>query len=84
MHSVSPALSRLELRDPLVDPSGRSHSPATTASMRCAHLLEMAGDVDAAIAEYETAASRTTSLPENHYLTMRAARLNERRKSRGG
>jgi hypothetical protein len=44
-----------------------------------AHLLEMAGDVDAAIGEYQTAASRTTSVSENHYLTMRAARLNERR-----
>jgi predicted RNA polymerase sigma factor len=44
-----------------------------------AHLLEMAGEADAAIAEYETAASRTTSVPENHYLTMRAARLNESR-----
>jgi hypothetical protein len=38
----------------------------------------MAGDVDAAIGEYETAASRTTSIPEREYLTMRAARLNER------
>jgi RNA polymerase sigma factor (sigma-70 family) len=44
-----------------------------------AHLLEMAGEVDAAIAEYQMAASRTTSVPENHYLTMRAARLNESR-----
>jgi hypothetical protein len=34
--------------------------------------------VDAAIGEYQTAASRTTSVPENQYLTMRAARLNER------
>jgi hypothetical protein len=39
----------------------------------------MAGDVDAAIAEYETAARRTNSVPENHYLRMRAARLNESR-----
>jgi RNA polymerase sigma factor (sigma-70 family) len=44
-----------------------------------AHLLELAGDADAAIGEYETAASRTTSIPERDYLTMRAARLNERR-----
>ena len=44
-----------------------------------AHLLEMAGEVDAAIAEYETAAGRTTSVPENHYLTMRAARLSANR-----
>jgi len=44
-----------------------------------AHLLEMSGDTDGAIAEYRTAASRTTSLPEQHYLTTQAARLNERR-----
>jgi predicted RNA polymerase sigma factor len=44
-----------------------------------AHLLERVGDVDAAIAEYRTAAARTTSVPERHYLTTQAARLNERR-----
>jgi predicted RNA polymerase sigma factor len=40
-----------------------------------AHLLEMAGDDDAARAAYELAARRTTSLPEQRYLTARAARL---------
>ncbi|MEE6263177.1 RNA polymerase sigma factor [Plantactinospora sonchi] len=40
-----------------------------------AHLLEMAGDRPAAIAHYRAAASRTASLPERHYLTLRAARL---------
>jgi RNA polymerase sigma factor (sigma-70 family) len=45
-----------------------------------AHLLEMSGDVDTAIAEYRLAADRTNSLPEQHYLTRRAARLNERRR----
>jgi RNA polymerase sigma factor (sigma-70 family) len=44
-----------------------------------AHLLEMAGELDAAFAEYETAANRTTNLPERNYLTMKAARVNERR-----
>ena len=44
-----------------------------------AHLLEMAGDLDAAFVEYETAAKRTTNLPERDYLTMKAARVNERR-----
>ncbi len=44
-----------------------------------AHLLEMSGDVDGAIAEYRTAAGRTNSLPEQRYLTTQAARLNERR-----
>lgn len=42
-----------------------------------AHLLEMAGDHRAAIAHYRKAASRTTSLPERNYLTLRAARLSE-------
>jgi RNA polymerase sigma factor (sigma-70 family) len=40
-----------------------------------AHLLEMAGDTQAAFAHYRTAAARTTSLPEQRYLTKRAARL---------
>ena len=40
-----------------------------------AHLHEMAGDFDAAAALYRDAARRTTSLPERHYLTMRAGSL---------
>ncbi|WP_307665724.1 RNA polymerase sigma factor [Streptomyces sp. V1I1] len=40
-----------------------------------AHLLDMAGDREAAAENYRAAASRTTSLPERHYLTLRAARL---------
>jgi len=40
-----------------------------------AHLLEMAGDVDAARVSYRAAARRTTSLPEQRYLEERAARL---------
>jgi RNA polymerase sigma factor (sigma-70 family) len=40
-----------------------------------AHLLEMAGDRDAAAAHYRAAASRTTNVPEQHYLTTQAARL---------
>ena len=39
------------------------------------HLLELAGDTDGAVAHYRAAASRTTSLPEQRYLTARAARL---------
>jgi RNA polymerase sigma factor (sigma-70 family) len=39
------------------------------------HLLEMAGDRDAARAAYRLAARRTTSLPERRYLEDRAARL---------
>lgn len=40
-----------------------------------AHLLEMAGDERAARSCYQRAARRTTSLPEQRYLEMRAARL---------
>ena len=40
-----------------------------------AHLLEMAGDTEAARAHYRAAASRTTSLPEQRYLATQAARL---------
>jgi RNA polymerase sigma factor (sigma-70 family) len=38
-----------------------------------AHLLEMAGDYDAARSSYKAAARRTTSLPEQRYLEARAA-----------
>lgn len=40
-----------------------------------AHLHELAGDRDAAVADYRAAAHRTASLPERHHLTLRAARL---------
>jgi len=40
-----------------------------------AHLYEMAGDTQAAIAHYRAAAARTTSIPEQQYLSTRAARL---------
>jgi RNA polymerase sigma factor (sigma-70 family) len=42
-----------------------------------AHLLELAGEHQAAIAHYQTAAGRTTSLPERNYLLTQAARLRE-------
>ncbi|WP_433926303.1 RNA polymerase sigma factor [Sorangium cellulosum] len=45
-----------------------------------AHLLERAGDHEAAIAHYRRAASRTTSLPEQAYLATQAARLSDARK----
>jgi RNA polymerase sigma factor (sigma-70 family) len=44
-----------------------------------AHLLELAGDEDAARTAYRSAARRTTSLPERRYLEARAARLTPRR-----
>ncbi|AYY11700.1 RNA polymerase sigma factor [Actinobacteria bacterium YIM 96077] len=40
-----------------------------------AHLLELAGDVEAAREAYRHAARMTASLPEQQYLTLQAARL---------
>ena len=42
-----------------------------------AHLLEMSGDTEGAFEHYRAAASRTTSLPEQRYLSMKAARLKQ-------
>lgn len=42
-----------------------------------AHLLERAGEQQAAVPLYRAAAGRTTSIPERNYLLMRAARLSE-------
>ncbi|WP_437729915.1 RNA polymerase sigma factor [Sorangium sp. So ce1335] len=46
-----------------------------------AHLLERAGDHEAASAHYRRAASRTTNIPEQNYLATQAARLSDARKS---
>ena len=43
-----------------------------------AHLYEMAGDGAAAVKHYLSAAAKTASLPERHYLTTQAARLGAR------
>ncbi len=43
-----------------------------------AHMHEMAGDVDAAIADFLAAARRTGSVPERDYLAAQAARLREK------
>jgi len=47
-----------------------------------AHLHEMAGDREAAIAHYLAAAGRTTSIPERNYLSTQAARLAAERKEK--
>jgi RNA polymerase sigma factor (sigma-70 family) len=44
-----------------------------------AHLLEQAGDVETAIAEFRAAANRATNVREQQYLAIRAARLAARR-----
>jgi RNA polymerase sigma factor (sigma-70 family) len=43
-----------------------------------AHLLELAGEHQAAITHYRTAAARTTSLPERNYLIAQAVGLREK------
>ena len=43
-----------------------------------AHFFEMAGDVESAVRHYRAASARTTSVPEQRYLTTRAARLQVR------
>lgn len=59
-----------------------AHDPRVAASHRYAsvraHLLELAGDTDGALAAYEDAARRTTSTPERRHLLGRAARLRRR------
>ena len=52
--------------------------PVTIASTPfSAHLLELAGDNDPAIAHYRAASARTASLPARNYLLTPAARLAE-------
>ena len=40
-----------------------------------AHLLELAGECDAAVQQYRAAAAKTANLPERNYLLTQAARL---------
>ena len=79
-HAIATAMvhgppAGLELLDAL-DADGRLSGHHRLAAVR-AHLLEMAGDHQAAIAHYRIAAGRTTSLPERNYLMTQAARLSE-------
>jgi predicted RNA polymerase sigma factor len=61
----------LALLEPLDEQLGNHHRLHAVR----AHLLEMAGDTEAAARHYRVAAARTTSLAERHYLTTKAARL---------
>jgi RNA polymerase sigma factor (sigma-70 family) len=61
-------LALLEPLDEQLEGHHRLHSTR-------AHLLEMSGKTNAAIAEYQVAAERTNNLPERNYLTTKAARL---------
>lgn len=70
---VSGPRAGLALLEPL-DSEGRLSGYHRLYAVR-AHLLERAGERDAALADYRTAARLTTSLPEQRYLQDRAARL---------
>jgi RNA polymerase sigma factor (sigma-70 family) len=60
----------LAIVEPLLDdPAMRRHH--RTRAVR-AHLLEMAGDLEAAARDYERAAEMTASIPEQRYLNARA------------
>jgi len=72
VHGPSAGLDLLQA----LDADGRLAGHHRLDAVR-AHLLEMAGDHEAAIAHYQTAAGRTTSLPERNYLVTQAARLRE-------
>ena len=70
-----PAAGLAALDTLAVDPRLAGHYRLDAAR---AHLLERAGDPDAAIAYYRRAANGTTSTSERDYLLLHAARLAER------
>ncbi|MFJ8582842.1 RNA polymerase sigma factor [Micromonospora sp. NPDC093277] len=70
VHGPDAGLAALAALD--ADPRLAGHHRLDAAR---AHLYEMAGDHPRAIAHYRAAAGLTTSLPEQRYLRMRAARL---------
>jgi RNA polymerase sigma factor (sigma-70 family) len=77
-HAVALAMVRgpragLDLLESL-DADGRLAGHHRLDAVR-GHLLELAGDLQAARERYRAAARRTTSLPEQRYLEARAARL---------
>ncbi|MFD9950480.1 RNA polymerase sigma factor [Nonomuraea sp. NPDC059023] len=74
-HAIAVAMVRgpragLELVDALAEPLAANHRLYAVR----AHLLELAGEAAAAHDAYREAARRTTSLPEQRYLTERAER----------
>ncbi|MGV9289131.1 RNA polymerase sigma factor [Streptomyces sp. NPDC003719] len=70
VHGPKAGLAELDLLAPELTTGHRLDSVR-------AHLLERAGDPDAARAAYESAAAKTLSLPEQRYLRARAARLGD-------
>ena len=75
VHGPRAGLERLEALEADVRLSGHHRLDAARA-----HLLERAGDHEAAITHYKNAAGRTMSIPERNYLLMQAARLSDARK----
>jgi len=67
-----PAAGLELLRD--LDADGRMTQHHRLHAVR-AHLLEMAGDHEGAVAHYRRAAGRTTNIPERNYLMAQAGRL---------
>ncbi|MEV6286938.1 DUF6596 domain-containing protein [Kribbella sp. NPDC051770] len=70
VHGPRTGLDRLDRATE--DPALASHYRTTAVR---AHLLELAGDLDAARTAYEEAARQTQSLPEQQYLSAQAAQL---------
>jgi RNA polymerase sigma factor (sigma-70 family) len=58
----------------VLDQDGRLNGHHRLHAVR-AHLFEMSGDRESAIAHYREAAGRTTSIPERNYLVAQAGRL---------
>jgi predicted RNA polymerase sigma factor len=70
---VHGATKGLELLDALKDDARVAEHHRLDAVR--AHLLELAGDFDAAVRHYRAAAAKTRNLPERNYLLTQAARL---------
>jgi RNA polymerase sigma factor (sigma-70 family) len=72
VHGPSAGLELLSALDAEERLRGHHRLPAVRA-----HLLELAGDRQGAIAQFQAAAALATSLPERNYLATQAARLRE-------
>jgi predicted RNA polymerase sigma factor len=70
VHGPATGLDRLTALDTDARLAGHYRLDAVRA-----HLCEMSGDRERAIAHYRAAAERTTSIPERNYLIVKAARL---------
>ncbi|MDQ6634747.1 MAG: RNA polymerase sigma factor [Gemmatimonadota bacterium] len=70
VHGPATGLERLRALDADTRLAGHYRLDAVRA-----HLYEMSGDREHAIAHYRAAAERTTSIPERNYLIMKGARL---------